>query len=127
MDYFLRKLAEMKARQKAAQVIVFDGGSEVERSRSFLKGALTGIGLSTALFMLTAPRDVDTDMVEEVAEREALLRQTNQQLTQAVQVASVCIETATKMNEAIDSYESYLGKRNAARVLAAERTRRPAD
>ena len=125
MDYFLRKLAEWKARQKAAQIIVFDGGSEVERSRSFLKGAMTGIGLSTALFMLTAPRDTDSKLVEEVAEREALLRQSNHQLTQAVQVASVCIETATKMDEAIDSYEGYLGKRNAARVRAADRTRKP--
>lgn len=126
MDFFLRTLARWKARRKAAQIIVFDGGSEVERSRSFLKGAMTGIGLSTALFMLTAPRDTDTKLVEEVAEREALLRQSNQQLGQAVRVADVCLETATRMNSAIDTYESYLGKRNAARIRAAD-TGRTAD
>lgn len=123
MDTLLRKLVEWKARQKAAQIIVFDGGAEVERMRAFLKGAVLGVILCTGVFLLTAPRDADTGLVEELGRREVLLRQSNVQLAQAVQVADVCIGTAQRMEQALDSYESYLGSRNAARARAIERTR----
>lgn len=111
MDTVLRMLAQWKGRRKAAQVIIFDGGAEVERTRSFLKGAFTGIVLATGAFLLTAPTTTDGRMVEQVAERERLLDDTNQRLAQAVKVADVCLNTAQDMERTLDSYESFLGAR----------------
>lgn len=109
MDTLLRRLVEWKARRKAAQVIVFDGGSEVERARAFLRGALTGIVLSAIIFVLTAPGLSDPHLIEEISHREALLEEANQRLSQALSVADVCLNTAQKMEQTLESYQAYLG------------------
>lgn len=111
MDTLLRRLAEWKARQRGAQIIVFDGGAEVERARAFLRGALTGVGLTLALFLLTGPRDTDPVAVEEARHRGELLQDANQRLAQAVEVAEVCLATAENLERTLASYQSFLGSR----------------
>ena len=112
MDTVLRKLAEWKARHRAAQIIVFDGGAEVERSRAFLRGALTGIVVTLGVFLLTAPRSVDALIVDEVSRRGDLLRESSDRLAQAVQVAQVCVSTAENLERTLASYQSILGGRS---------------
>lgn len=111
MDMLLRKLAEWKGRRRAAQVIVFDGGAEVERTRAFLKGALVGIVLSLATFLLTAPTATDAGTLGELRHREALLHESDLRLRQAVHVADVCLATAEHLQRTVASYQSYLGGR----------------
>jgi hypothetical protein len=109
MDTLLRKLAEWKARRRAAQVIVFDGGAEVERTRAFLKGALTGIALSFGVFLLTAPDATDAATLQELRHREALLHETDRRLQQALQVTDLCLSTADRLQRTVAAYEGYLG------------------
>lgn len=111
MNTLLRRLAEWKGRRRAAQVIVFDGGAEVERTRSFLKGALTGITLTLIVFLLTAPTSNDAETVNQIQQRETLLRETNQRLVQAMQVADVCLNTAESLEKTLASYQAVLGNR----------------
>lgn len=111
MDTLLRKLAEWKARQRGAQVIVFDGGSEVERSRAFLRGAFTGVGLTLAVFLLAGPRNGDPVAIQEAHHRGELLRDANRRLAQAVEVAEVCLATAENLERTLSSYQSFLGSR----------------
>lgn len=111
MDSVLRRLAEWKARSKAAQVIVFDGGAEVERTRAFLKGAAAGVALSFGLVLLTAPTDADEHLLDEARQRERLLRDADRQLQQAVQVADVCLNTAEQLERTVETYEKFLGSR----------------
>ena len=109
MDTFLRKLAEWKGRRKAAQVIIFDGGAEVERTRAFMRGAVTGIVLALVVFFMTAPSSTDAEVVQELQVRGKLLSETSDRLEQAVTVANVCLDTAERLEKTIDSYKSYLG------------------
>lgn len=111
MDTLLRKLAEWKGRRRAAQVIVFDGGADVEKTRAFLKGAVTGIVLALLVFFMTAPSTASPEVFEELQERERLLNETNERLTQAMNVAAVCMNTAERLDKTLDSYQSYLGAR----------------
>lgn len=108
MNTLLRKLAEWKARRTAAQIIVFDGGAEVERARSFLNGALAGVGISTALFLITAPGSSDPTLLDELERRQTLVREAHQRLSQAVAVADVCLSTAHQLEETLESYQSFL-------------------
>jgi hypothetical protein len=109
MDTLLRVLAGWKARRKSAQIIVFDGGAEVERARSFLRGALAGVGISMLVFLLTAPGLSDPRLVEELDRRGALIEEANQRIAQAVEVAAVCLSTARRMEQTLASYQSFLG------------------
>lgn len=109
MDTFLRKLAEWKGRRRAAQVIVFDGGAEVERTRAFIRGAVTGVVLALIVFFMTAPTTTDAEVVQQLQVREKLLSETNQRLEQAVTVANVCLDTAERLGKTLDSYKTYLG------------------
>lgn len=112
MDTLLRRLAEWKAKRRAAQVIVFDGGAEVEKSRSFLKGAVMGIGVSSVIFVVTAPGRSDPNLLAELDRREALVRDANLRLMQAVAVADVCLSTAQQLEETLASYQSFLSGRS---------------
>ena len=94
MNTLLRRLAEWKAARNGAQVIIFDGGAEVERARSFLRGTALGAVLTLGAFLLTAPTTTDARTVEELERRELLLREANERLRQALQVADVCLNTA---------------------------------
>jgi hypothetical protein len=109
MDILLRKLAEWKGRRRAAQVIVFDGGAEVERTRAFLKGALTGIALAFGVFLLAAPDANDAATIEALRHREALLHESDRRLQQALHVTDVCLSTADRLQETVAAYQGYLG------------------
>ena len=109
MDTLLRKIAEWKGRRRAAQVIVFDGGAEVEKTRAFLKGTGTGIVSALLVFFMTAPSTTDAKVIEELQEREELLEETSARLQQAMNVADVCLSTAERLDKTIDSYQSHLG------------------
>jgi hypothetical protein len=109
MDTLLRKIAEWKGRNRAAQVIVFDGGAEVERTRAFLKGAVTGIGVALVVFFMTAPTSTDGAVIEELRQRELLLHETTHRLQQAMSVANVCLNTAERLDRTLDAYQSHLG------------------
>lgn len=111
MNTLLRKLAEWKGRQKAAQIIVFDGGAEVDTSRAFLRGAALGVVLSTAMFLVTAPGMSDPNLLAELDRRQALVRDANQRLNQAIAVADVCLSTANQLEETLASYQAFLSGR----------------
>jgi len=113
MDTLLRKIAEWKGRHRAAQVIVFDGGAEVEKTRAFLKGAVTGIVLALLVFFMTAPSSTDARVIEQLQERQTLLDETNERLQQAMTVANVCLSTAERLDKTLDSYQSHLGAKFA--------------
>lgn len=109
MDTILRKIAEWKGRHRAAQVIVFDGGADVEKTRAFLKGAVTGIIMALLVFFMTAPTSTDARVIEELQERQGLLDETNDRLQQAMTVANVCLNTAERLDRTIETYQSHLG------------------
>jgi hypothetical protein len=111
MNTLLRRLAEWKGRRKAAQIIVFDGGAEVERTRSFFKGACCGAALTLGLFLLTAPNSRDELMIEEVNRRDIRLKEAHERLAQAVAVADMCLNTAESLERTFSSYQSFLGAR----------------
>jgi hypothetical protein len=111
MNALLRRLAQWKGRRRAAQIIVFDGGAEVETSRAFLKGAVIGIGLTTVLFLVSAPGTSDEHLLDEIERRQALVREANQRLTQAVAIADVCLSTANQLEETLASYQAFLSGR----------------
>lgn len=111
MNTLLRRLAEWKGRRRAAQIIVFDGGAEVETSRAFLKGAMIGVALTTALFLVSAPGTSDEHLLDEMERRRALVREANQRLTQAVAIADVCLSTANQLEETLASYQAFLSGR----------------
>ncbi|HET8656662.1 MAG TPA: hypothetical protein VFL93_14165 [Longimicrobiaceae bacterium] len=111
MDTLLRRYVEWKAKRRAAQVIVFDGGAEVERTRAFLRGAFAGILLTLGVFVLTAPTATgDGAAIAEVQRRTVLLRDANRRAEQAANLADVCLTTARHLEETLDSYESLLKK-----------------
>lgn len=109
MDTILRKIAEWKGRRRAAQVIVFDGGADVEKTRAFVKGAVTGIIMALLVFFMTAPTSTDARVIEKLQERQGLLDETNQRLQQAMTVANVCLNTAERLDRTLESYQSRLG------------------
>lgn len=111
MDTILRKLAEWKGRRRAAQVIVFDGGAEVETARAFARGAFSGIAVTLVVFLLTAPSITDLPAAAELEHRESLLREANRRTEQAMGVASVCLNTAEHLEKTLASYQSFLGNR----------------
>ncbi len=111
MDALLRRYAEWRGRCRAAQVIVFDGGAEVERTRSFLKGAMVGIGLSLFTLSLAAPGSVDPELLREMDRREALVHEANVRVQQAAAVTEVCLRTAHEMEGTLGSYRQMLGSR----------------
>lgn len=111
MNTLLRRLAEWKGRRRAAQIIVFDGGAEVETSRAFLKGAMIGVALTTALYLVSAPGTSDEHLLDELERRQALVREANHRLTQAVAIADVCLSTANQLEQTLASYQAFLSGR----------------
>ncbi len=111
METLLRKLAEWKGRRRAAQVIVFDGGAEVETTRAFMRGALSGIVITLAVFLLTAPTTTDASAIAELERRATLLREADRRMQQAIGVANVCLDTAEHLQQTLASYQTFLGNR----------------
>lgn len=113
MDTLLRWIAEWKCRRRSAQVIVFDGGPEVERTRAFLRGTAVGAGGVLLAFLLVAPVSPDQGVMEEALARERLLREAEGRVAQALAVADACLGTAQMMESTLREYrtvvESYPG------------------
>jgi hypothetical protein len=113
MYTLLRWLVEWKARRRGAQVIIFDGGAEVERTRAFFHGACTGGGAVIAVIILAAPTGSDPGLRAETERRGELLAQANRRTQEAVTITEACLQTAQTMKETLDGYreivESYPG------------------
>ncbi len=114
LNSVLRKLTEWKARRKAVQIIVLDGGADLEKTRSFAKGVAVGVGLTALVLALTAPTAMDAELLEEIAEREALLDETKRRAEQAMGVADFCLTTAQNMEQTLTAYQSFLGSSDAS-------------
>jgi hypothetical protein len=110
MDALLRRYVEWRGRTRAAQVIVFDGGAEVEKTRCFVRGIVTGVAVSFLLISLAAPGSVDPQLLAEAGHRAELVREANARADQAVTVASLCLNTARRMDQTLDEYRRTLGK-----------------
>lgn len=109
MQAILRRFVEWKSRRKGAHVVIFDGASELEKTRSFLKGTLVGVGIAMVAFAITAPTTLDPVLVEEIARREALVRESNTRMEQALNVADVCLTTARNLERTLAAYQAFLG------------------
>lgn len=113
MDTLLRKLAEWRTGGRNAQIIVVEGGAEVETSRAFVRGAVVGIGVASIIFVLTAPSRSDPNLLEELERREQLVRESQARVLQAVSVADVCLTTAQQLEQTLSSYQAFLSGRAA--------------
>jgi hypothetical protein len=109
MDYLLRRWVEWKGRRKSAQVIVYDGGAEVERTRAFFRGSLTGAALMAAVYMLAAPSTVSPTLLLEMEHHQALAKESAARTEQALEVARLCMRTASGLEETLASYQSLIG------------------
>lgn len=108
MYTLLRRLAEWKAGYSGAQVIIFDGAADVDRTRSFLRGILLGAALTLGAFLLTAPTTTDARTIEELHRREQLLEEANRRLNQALEVADICLTTAGQLEKTLTGYQALL-------------------
>jgi gas vesicle protein len=111
MDTLLRAYARWKGRRRSAQIIIFDGGAEVEKSRAFLKGGLTGVLVATLVFILAAPSSVEPRLMAEVERRESLVREANDRVQEAMVITDLCLRTAQGMEQTLHSYQQRLGRR----------------
>jgi hypothetical protein len=111
MDALLRKLVELKARRRAAQVIIFDGAADYDRTRSFVRGAACGVTLTLVIFLLSAPDSPDDRLVRAIAVREDRLQEAQERLQQAMAVADVCLNTAQNLERTLAAYQAFLGGR----------------
>lgn len=111
MNTLLRMLVEWQARRRAAQVIVLDGGAEVERVRAFARGTVVGAGLTLGVFLLTAPSSGDPDLLSRFEQREVLLLDANRRAELAMSVANVCLSTAQSMERTLAGYQTALSGR----------------
>lgn len=106
MYTLLRKFVEWKAKQKGAQIIIYDGASEIEKTRAFAKGSVAGIVMAFALVLLTAPTSMSPSLIAEVEQRERLLAEANQKIQEAVAISETCLNTAATMEETLKAYHS---------------------
>lgn len=108
MDWLIRTYADWKGRRSGAQIIVFDGGAEMERSRSFLRGGLTGVGLTSLVFAMAAPSAMDPLMMEEMNRRTELVHEAQHRVDQASVLIGTCLDHAEKMERTLSSYRGLL-------------------
>jgi hypothetical protein len=108
MYTLLRWIVEWKARRRGAQVIVFDGGSEVERTRAFFGGLCVGGGAVLLVGLVTAPAMSDSGLQAEAERRSALLAEANRRVEEAVTITAACLATAQTMRETLDGYREIV-------------------
>lgn len=108
MYTLLRWFVEWKARQRGAQVIVFDGGSEVERTRAFFHGVCLGGGAVLVVVVLTAPAGADPALHAEAERRGRLLAEANRRTEEAVTITEACLQTAQTMKETLEGYREIV-------------------
>lgn len=118
MKDILRRLAQWKGERKGAQVIIFDGGADVEKTRSFLKGTFVGAGFAIAAFAVSAPTMLDPQLAAEISHREALLHESNARAERAMEVADVCLNTARNLENTLAAYQAFLGSESPNRANA---------
>jgi hypothetical protein len=111
METLYRWYALWQGRRRGAQVIIFDGGAEVERTRSFVTGAVVGVVLSFVTLSLAAPGTVDPELLRESAHRAELVREAEARVAQANELTRSCLATAQGMEQTLQSYRQALGKR----------------
>lgn len=104
----LRWMVEIGGRQRAAQVIVLDGGAEVARTGAFLKGAVTGAGVAGIFLALAAPSTVDRSLVEEARRREQLLADATRRANESAGITHACLNTARTMQSTLDGYQGIV-------------------
>ncbi|HEV2150102.1 MAG TPA: hypothetical protein VGR37_22080 [Longimicrobiaceae bacterium] len=108
MYTLLRWIVEWKARRRGAQVIVFDGGSEVERSRAFFQGLCVGGGAVLLVGILTAPALSDPGLRAEAERRGVLLAEASRRTEEAVSITAACLQTAQTMRETLEGYREIV-------------------
>lgn len=108
MYTLLRWIAEWEARRRGAQVIVFDGGAEVERSRAFFRGVCVGGGGVLLAGILTGPGALDPALEEESERRAGLVAEANRRTEAAVAITEACLHTAQTMKETLDGYREIV-------------------
>jgi len=108
MEWMIRRYAEWKGRRRSAQIIVFDGGAEVERTRSFMRGALTGVGLTALVFALAAPSAMDPIMAGELERRAVLVEEAQLRVEQASALIGTCLNQAESIERTLNSYRELL-------------------
>lgn len=111
MDALLRWYAQWRGRSRAAQVIVFDGGAEVEKTRYFFRGAVFGIAASFVVMSLAAPGSVDAGLLNEVERHSVIARDASARAAEAAKVATLCLNTAQHMEWTLAQYRSALDRR----------------
>ncbi|HEX2191339.1 MAG TPA: hypothetical protein VHG51_20680 [Longimicrobiaceae bacterium] len=104
----LRWIAEWQARRRGAQVIVFDGGAEVERTRAFFRGVCVGGGTVLLLGIVTGPVSSDPALQAETERRGVLLAEANRRAEDAVTITQACLHTAQTMKETLDGYREIV-------------------
>ena len=109
MQALLRRFVDWKARRKGAQIVIFDGAAEYEKTRSFLKGTAVGVGVAVAAFAMTGPTSLDPLLIEEIERREVLVKQSTERAEQALEVADVCLTTARNLENTLAAYQAFLG------------------
>ena len=57
---------------------------------------------------------MDAKLLEEIAEREALLDETQRRADQAMNVADFCLTTAQNLEQTLTAYQSFLGNADAS-------------
>ena len=109
MHVLLRRWVEWKGRRKAAQVIIYDGAAEYEKTRSLIVGIVVGALGMSFVFALMAPSAVDPHLLEAAQRRQLLAEEANQRADQAIQIAQLCLETASSMDHTLADYKKMLG------------------
>ena len=108
MYTLLRWFVEWKARRRGAQVIVFDGGAEVERTRAFFHGVCAGGVSVLAVVVISAPAGADPALHAETERRGRLLAEANRRTEEAVTITEACLQTAQTMKETLDGYREIV-------------------
>ena len=111
MEALLRRYVEWRAHSQASHVIIYDGAAEVEKTRAFVRGALTGIALSFGVLLLAAPGTADSAVLAEAARRMELVRQAEARAQQAARITDACLVTAQRLDRTLADYQHALGSR----------------
>jgi hypothetical protein len=109
MHVLLRRWVEWKGRRKAAQVIIYDGAAEYEKTRSLIIGIVVGALGMSFVFALMAPTAIDPHLLEAAERRQLLADEANQRADQAIEIAQLCLETASSMDHTLADYKKMLG------------------
>ncbi|HET6765571.1 MAG TPA: hypothetical protein VFH27_17950 [Longimicrobiaceae bacterium] len=109
MEALLRWYVGWRGRSTGARVILYDGAAEVEKTRSFVRGALTGIAFSFGIVALAAPGSADSALLAEASRRAALVHEAEARAQQAAHITDACLVTAQRLDQTLADYKRALG------------------